>query len=93
MRWTAVVPLKLGPDSKSRLAAVLSPAARSELGNRMAGHVIAQLGAVGAIGEIVVRIERAYAASLKGKVRAAVEALFNVWNVGLSLSAGGFTAR
>jgi len=44
------------------------------------------------IGELVVRIERAYAASLKGKPRSAVEALFNVWNVGLSLSAGGFTA-
>jgi uncharacterized protein len=44
------------------------------------------------IGELVVRIERAYAASLKGKLRSAVEALFNVWNVGLSLSAGGFTA-
>jgi uncharacterized protein len=44
------------------------------------------------IGELVVRIERAYATSLKGKVRSAVEALFNVWNVGLSLGAGGFTA-
>jgi predicted protein tyrosine phosphatase len=45
------------------------------------------------IGELVVRIERAYAASLKGGLRSTVEALFNVWNVGLSLSAGGFTAR
>jgi uncharacterized protein len=45
------------------------------------------------IGELVVRIERAYAASLKGRLRSAVESLFNAWNVGLSLSAGGFTAR
>jgi hypothetical protein len=45
------------------------------------------------IGELVVRIERAYATSLKGKIRSAVETLFRVWNVGLSLSAGGFTAR
>jgi hypothetical protein len=40
-----------------------------------------------------VRIERAYAASLKGPVRRAVDALFNAWNIGLSLGAGGFTAR
>jgi hypothetical protein len=45
------------------------------------------------IGELVVRIERAYAASLKGSVRRAVDALFNAWNIGLSLGAGGFTAR
>src|SRR5919109_902752 len=45
------------------------------------------------IGELVVRIERAYAASLKGPVRRAVDALFNAWNIGLSLGAGGFTAR
>ena len=45
------------------------------------------------IGELVVRIERAYAASLQGKLKTAVEALFNAWDVGLSLGAGGFTAR
>src|SRR4029450_11020070 len=45
------------------------------------------------IGELVVRIERAYAASLKGPVRRAVDALFNAWNIGLSLGAGGFTGR
>ena len=45
------------------------------------------------IGELVVRIERAYANSLKGGIRSHVEALFRIWNVGLSLTAGGFTAR
>jgi hypothetical protein len=35
------------------------------------------------IGELVVRIERAYANSLKGGIRSHVEALFRVWNVGL----------
>ncbi len=54
IRWTAVVPLKLGPDCKSRLAPVLSPEARYQLCLQMAGHVIAQLGAVAAITEIVV---------------------------------------
>jgi len=44
------------------------------------------------VGEIVVRIERAYARSLKGAVRAAVEAVFRAWNLGLSLGAGGFSA-
>ncbi len=44
------------------------------------------------VGEIVVRIERAYARSLKGPVRSAVDALFRTWNLGLSLGAGGFSA-
>ncbi len=44
------------------------------------------------VGEIVVRIERAYAERLKGPVRRTVEALFRSWNVGLSLGAGGFAA-
>jgi uncharacterized protein len=44
------------------------------------------------LGEIVVRIERAYAESLKGPLRRAVEALFRSWNLGLSLGAGGFAA-
>jgi hypothetical protein len=41
------------------------------------------------VGDLVVRIERAYANSLKGRLRAAVEALLNTWNVGLSLGAPG----
>jgi uncharacterized protein len=44
------------------------------------------------LGEIVVRIERAYAERLKGPIRRTVEALFRSWNVGLSLGAGGFAA-
>jgi uncharacterized protein len=44
------------------------------------------------LGEIVVRIERAYAESLKGPLRRAVEALFRSWDLGLSLGAGGFAA-
>lgn len=45
------------------------------------------------ISELVVRIERAYAASLKGGLRSQVEAVLRTWNVGLSLGAGGFAAR
>ena len=44
------------------------------------------------LGEIVVRIERAYSERLKGPIRRTVEALFRSWNVGLSLGAGGFAA-
>jgi hypothetical protein len=45
------------------------------------------------VNELVVRIERAYATSLKGGLRSQVEAVLRTWNVGLSLGAGGFTAR
>lgn len=44
------------------------------------------------MGAIVVRIERAYAASLKGPLRRAVDALLRSWNIGVSLGGGGFTA-
>lgn len=60
-RWTAIVPLKLGSQGKSRLAAVLSPDQRCALSQRMAGHVIAQLGAVEAIDEIVILANQAVA--------------------------------
>src|SRR6201995_399978 len=43
------------------------------------------------IAEIVVRIERGYQ-RLKGPIRRNVENLFRSWNIGLSLSGGGFTA-
>jgi hypothetical protein len=58
------------------------------------GHAtcLVDLEDVLSVGEIVVRIERAYARRLKGKVRAAVDTLFRSWNLGLSLSAGGFGA-
>lgn len=45
------------------------------------------------MGSVVVRIERAYARSLKGPVRRTVDALFRSWNIGLSLGGAGFTAR
>lgn len=48
---------------------------------------------VGTIGGIVVRIERAYATSLKGRVRRFVQNLFSSWGLGLSLGAGGFSVR
>jgi hypothetical protein len=43
------------------------------------------------IGEIVVRIERAYD-RLKGPIRRTVDNLFRSWNIGLALGGGGFTA-
>jgi uncharacterized protein len=54
--------------------------------------VLVDLEDVLSVGELVVRIERAYDRALKGPLRRHVEALFNVWNVGLSLGAAGFTA-
>ncbi len=68
------------------------------------GRVLRQAGEVGlptalvdlhgvlTMGAIVVRIERAYAARLKGPIRRAADALLRSWNVGLSLGGGGFTA-
>jgi uncharacterized protein len=53
--------------------------------------VLVDLQDVLSIGEIVVRIERAYG-RLKGPVRKHIEALFRTWNIGLSLGGGGFTA-
>src|SRR5579875_3466002 len=53
--------------------------------------VLVDLQDVLSIAEIVVRIERAYE-RLKGPVRRTVENLFRVWNIGLSLGGGGFTA-
>jgi len=41
---------------------------------------------------IVVRIERAYARRLKGRLRARVDRLFSTWNIGLSLGGAGFGA-
>jgi 2-phospho-L-lactate/phosphoenolpyruvate guanylyltransferase len=65
-RWTAILPLKLGADRKSRLAPILSPEERRRLSDRMAEHVIAELCAVGAIEEIVMLSPRP---TPDGKVR------------------------
>ncbi|MBV9818001.1 MAG: hypothetical protein JOZ07_06575 [Solirubrobacterales bacterium] len=53
--------------------------------------VLVDLQDVLSIGEIVVRIERAYD-RLKGAVRRHVDAMFRSWNIGLALGGGGFTA-
>ncbi len=53
--------------------------------------ILVDLQDVLSIAEIVVRIERAYE-RLKGPIRRKVENLFRVWNIGLSLGGGGFTA-
>ena len=53
--------------------------------------VLVDLQDVLSIGEIVVRIERAYD-RLKGPVRKHIDALFRSWNIGLALGGGGFTA-
>jgi 2-phospho-L-lactate/phosphoenolpyruvate guanylyltransferase len=43
IRWRALVPIKQGDDSKSRLAASFSPEAREALSLQMAHHVLAVL--------------------------------------------------
>ena len=53
--------------------------------------VLVDLQDVLSIGEIVVRIERAYD-RLKGPIRRSVENLLRTWNIGLALGGGGFTA-
>jgi len=64
-----------------------------DAGGRGMATALVDLEDVLSIGDLVVRIERAYANSLTGRVRAAVEALLNTWNVGLSLGGGGFAVR
>ncbi|WP_336971796.1 2-phospho-L-lactate guanylyltransferase [Sphingobium aromaticiconvertens] len=54
MRWTAVAPLKLGPDRKSRLSPHMSLIERIALGNHMAAHVLAQLHRVQTIEKILI---------------------------------------
>jgi hypothetical protein len=56
-----------------------------------AAAILVDLQDVLSIAEIVVRIERAYE-RLKGPVRKHIENVFRVWNIGLSLGGGGFTA-
>lgn len=51
--WTAVVPLNLGRDCKTRLADRLSRRERDRLVEAMADHVIAQVHAAAAITRIV----------------------------------------
>lgn len=71
---------------------LLSQMLREASANGMAVALV-DLEDVLSISELVVRIERAYAASLKGGLRSHVEAVLRTWDVGLSLGAGGFAAR
>jgi 2-phospho-L-lactate guanylyltransferase len=48
-RWTALVPVKQGPETKSRLSDLLDLPARTALATAMAEHVVSCLGAVDAI--------------------------------------------
>jgi uncharacterized protein len=68
------------------LRRVLEAAEREEMAT-----VLVDLQDVLSIGEIVVRIERAYD-RLKGPIRRTVDNLFRSWNIGLALGGGGFTA-
>jgi 2-phospho-L-lactate guanylyltransferase len=52
MSWTAIVPLNYGRDCKTRLASLLSPAERSALVEAMARHVLEELSAIPAIGQV-----------------------------------------
>ena len=51
------------------------------------------LEGVNTLAGVVVRIERAYDKSLKGKLRRTVEELLKSWGLGVSLGAGGFSLR
>ena len=52
MRWTALVPMKQGAETKSRLAGVLDAPARKALAEAMAAHVVDRLREVEAIADI-----------------------------------------
>ena len=60
MIWTAIVPLKLGPERKSRLAGRLSQAEREGLADAVAAHVLNTLATVEAINRIVVLAPRPF---------------------------------
>src|SRR3546814_1425676 len=54
MSWTAVVPMKQGPERKSRLASRLSDQVRATLSDHMAAHVLECLHESPSIGRIVI---------------------------------------
>lgn len=54
MNWTAVVPLNVGRERKSRLAARLSTAERDRLADALASHVLRRLKSLPAISRLVV---------------------------------------
>lgn len=53
MNWTAVLPLKMGPNRKSRLASRFSALARAALSDHMAQGVVDALKACGSVGRII----------------------------------------
>ena len=58
MRWTALVPLRLGPVGKTRLGSALSNAERTVAVARMARHVLGILAQCPQIDERVVLTDR-----------------------------------
>jgi len=60
MSWTALVPLKLGPERKSRLADRFSQAERETLADAVAAHVLRTLASVRLIGWIIVLAPRPF---------------------------------
>lgn len=60
MSWTALVPLKLGPERKSRLAHRLSQAGREELADAVATHVLSTLNEIAAISRVIVLAPRPF---------------------------------
>lgn len=53
MSWTAIVPLKLGAERKSRLARRLTPEARVRLSDAMAANVLACVAAAPGVSRLV----------------------------------------
>lgn len=52
--WTAIVPMNLGRERKTRLAGRLSPGERQRMAEAMAAHVMAQLQGAAQIAQIAV---------------------------------------
>jgi uncharacterized protein len=85
--WTRLeAPRRYGKTTLLRR--VLGEAERSGM-----AIALVDLEGVLSLGGIVIRIERAYSRSLKGKARQAVDRLFRIWDLGLSLGAAGFAVE
>jgi len=64
MHWTALVPLRIGVDGKSRLSAVIGGPQRQKLAARMANHVIETLSLCQPISRLVVLSQERFDCSL-----------------------------
>ncbi|GAN00297.1 hypothetical protein U91I_03963 [alpha proteobacterium U9-1i] len=60
MSWTAIVPLKLGPERKSRLASRLSQQQREALADEIAAHVLDALKQAPSVARVVVLAPRPF---------------------------------